>query len=192
MEPICRIDPSTNQLYFRGINAIDLARTTDYESVLLLLVHGDFPTNSQRKKLSHRMNQLRDLYTMDILSFETLIDKLPGFRKEHDLNLHDTLLAFVTLCPFVVANQLSKSQSIEMVLPDNKLGHVSNFLRMVRGVSQMESEVTDLQTALILPMDDPDNPSLSALSDSIEVLRPYTQLSKHMWDPFIMGQELLQ
>jgi len=168
MEPISRIDPSTNQLYFRGINAIDLARTADYESVLFLMVNGELPTSSQRKELIHRMNQLRRLYTDDIQSLNALIYRLAGLRKEHKLNLHDTLLAFVTLCPFVVAKQITKLQNMEMEKHDNNLSHSANFLWMVMGISQIASDAKDLQTALILPMDDPDNPSLTALIQGLE------------------------
>jgi citrate synthase len=168
MEPISRIDPSTNQLYFRGINAIDLARTADFESVLFLLVNGDLPTNSQRKKLIHRMNQLRKLYTDDIQSLNALIYRLASLRKEHNLNLHDTLLTFVTLCPFVVAKQITKAQNLEMEKQDDNLNHSTNFLWMVMGISQLACDAEDLQTALILPMDDPDNPSLTALIQGLE------------------------
>ena len=38
---------------------------------------------------------------------------------------------------------------------------------MVRGISQMQQEVWDFQTSLILPMDDPKNPSLSALGEAL-------------------------
>ena len=168
MEPISRIDQTTNQLFFRGINAVDLARTTDYESVLFLLVNGDLPTNSQKKKLIHQMNKFRELYTEDILTLELLIDRLSGFRREHNLNLHDTLLTYVSLSPTVVANQFAQSQNMDVKKTDKKLGHAENFLWMIRGIPQMKSEVRDLQTALILPMDDPDNPSLSALTKALE------------------------
>ncbi|MGY5865299.1 MAG: citrate/2-methylcitrate synthase [Candidatus Thorarchaeota archaeon] len=168
MEPISKIDPQTSQLYFRGINAVELAKTTDYESVLFLLVSGNLPTNSQRKKLIRRMNQFRELYSKNILSLELLIDRLSGIREEHSLNLHDVLLAYVSLCPMVVAHQFAQSQNIETETPDEKLSHAANFLGMVRGITQMDNEVRDLETALILPMDDPDNPSLTSLTQALE------------------------
>lgn len=168
MEPISRIDPYTNKVYFRGLDVPELAQTTDYESVLFLLIHGELPTSSQRTRLIRRMTQLRDLYSKDIQSLDTLIDKLSEFRDGHRLNLHDTLLTYVTLCPFVVAAQAIQSQKQEMMEPDKKFGHAANFLWMVTGIAQEESEVKDFQTALILPMDDPDNPSLSALTLSLE------------------------
>ncbi|MHA1948416.1 MAG: citrate/2-methylcitrate synthase [Candidatus Thorarchaeota archaeon] len=168
MEPISRIDPQTNQLYFRGIDATVLASNTDYESVLFLLVNGKVPSKRERKKLVQKMNKLRDLHTKDIQSLEELINRLPNLKKEHGFDLHDTLLTFVTLSPMIIANQFARSRSIDAELPDSKLGHAANFLWMVGGITQMQAEVIDFQTTLILPMDDPDNPSLSALTQALE------------------------
>jgi len=68
----------------------------------------------------------------------------------------------------VVAHQFAQSQNIETETPDEKLSHAANFLGMVRGITQMDNEVRDLETALILPMDDPDNPSLTSLTQALE------------------------
>ncbi|MFW9787345.1 MAG: citrate/2-methylcitrate synthase [Candidatus Thorarchaeota archaeon] len=168
MVPISRIDPTANQLYFRGINAVDLARSRDYESVLFLLVNGNLPTDDQKRNLISRMNQFRDLYTEDMKSLESLIDNLPSLTDENDLSNHDTLLAYVSLCPIVIANQFVISRGEEVKIPHKGLGHAANFLWQARGISPMERDLRDFQNALILPMDDPDNPSLSALIAAYE------------------------
>jgi citrate synthase len=177
MEPISRIDPTVNKLYFRGLDATELAQTSDYESVLYLLIHGELPNDSQRVRLIRRMIKLRDLYSNDIITLERLLDRLSDLRELHRLDLHDTLLTYVTLCPFVIAAQYAQNQNLEFREPDKKLGHAANFLWMIKGTPQLERDVYDFQTALILPMDDPNNPSLSALTsalkkgDEIEALR---------------------
>lgn len=168
MEPISRIDPKSNQLYFRGINAIDLSRSLDYEAVLFLLVNGNTPTQSQRDTLAQKMYQLRKLYTKEIESLDSLIDRLAEYREKLNLNLHDTLLAFVTMSTLVIANRFTKSQSQEMREFNPELGHVAYFLWMTKGNQISESDLADFQTALILPMDDPDNPSLTALINALE------------------------
>ena len=134
-EPISRIDPYTNKLYFRGLDATELAKKSDYESVLYLLIHGQKPTDSQRTRLIRRMTQLRDLYTEDIQSLDILIDRISELREGHSLNLHDTLLTYVTICPFVVAAQYTKSQSQKMKEPNKKLGYTANFLWMTKGTA---------------------------------------------------------
>ncbi|MFW9808659.1 MAG: citrate/2-methylcitrate synthase [Candidatus Thorarchaeota archaeon] len=165
MEPISEIDPSTNQLYFRGFNAVELARTTDFESVLFLLVNGNLPTSRQRMDLIQRMKSFRGFYTHDIKSIGNLIDRLGNFRTHSNLDLHDTLLAFVTLCPIIIANQLVHPKINQQ---NRELNHAANFLRLAKGTALSKQDVIDFQTALILPMDDPDNPSLSALIQSLE------------------------
>jgi citrate synthase len=114
------------------------------------------------------MNQIRKIYTNEILSLDKIIGNLDRFREKHNFNLHDTLLTFVVLCPLVVAGQFTQSENLEMRKSNAKLGHAANFLWMVREPVHMEKNIEDFQTALILPMDDPDNPSLRALTHTLE------------------------
>ncbi len=167
MEPISKIDPTINQLFFRGLNAAELASTQDFESVLYLLVNGALPETNQRDELVNRMIELRGLYKEDIQSLDGLVRNLDRMKTENELSLFDTLLTFVTLCPIVIANQFAKSQGRKAENPRNELGHAANFLWMARGVMPMQSDIEDFQTSLILPMDDPDNPSLSALRHTL-------------------------
>lgn len=168
LEPISRIDSKVNQLYFRGYNAVDLSLTRDFETVLFLLVNGSLPTDIQKKDLIHSMIKHRKLFTGNTLTLEDLIGQIDAFREKQNLDLFDTLLAFVTLCPMVIANELTRSRQNGMSKSDKRLGHVANFLWMVQGTTQMESDIHDFQTALILHMDDPDNPSLSALRNTLD------------------------
>ncbi|MHA2080961.1 MAG: citrate/2-methylcitrate synthase, partial [Candidatus Thorarchaeota archaeon] len=101
MEPISRIDSSINQLFFRGVNVTYLARTSDFESVLYLLVNGALPNANQRDDLAHRMMELRGLYKEDFQSLDELVQNLDRMKSEYELSLFDTLLTFVTLCPLV-------------------------------------------------------------------------------------------
>ncbi|MFX1559716.1 MAG: citrate/2-methylcitrate synthase, partial [Promethearchaeota archaeon] len=163
-----RIDPSINQLFFRGLDATELARSSDFESVLYLLVQGSLPNSNQRGQLVSQMIKLRGLYREEYQSMEILARNLDIIRDEQGLNLHDTLLTFVTLCPIVIANQFAESQGKKAENPDNDLNHAANFLWMVQGDMPTQTDVADFQTALILPMDDPDNPSLTALLEVLE------------------------
>lgn len=168
MKPISRIDPTTNQLYFRGISATELASSSDFESVLYLLVHGSLPTIQQREQLVHQMKEFRSFYKKDIQSLNAIVNNLDTLRDKHGLDLYETLLTFVTMCPIVIANQLAKSQDRESEDAQDELGHAANFLWMVRGIMPMQTDVIDFQTSLILHMDDPDNPSLTALQQKLD------------------------
>jgi citrate synthase len=114
------------------------------------------------------MNELRHLYTTDFQSLDALVKRLGYFESDHGLDLYDTLLAFVTLSPIVVANQFVKSQGRTIEEPRDDLGLTANFLWMVQGILPMETDVSDFQTSLILPMDDSDNPSLTALQKTLK------------------------
>jgi citrate synthase len=167
MDPISRIDPSINQLFFRGLNATELASTSDFESVLYLLVHGCLPTVDQRDELENRMVELRGFYSRDIPTLNALVQVLDTIRDEQGLSLFDTLLAFVSLCPIIIANQFTKIQGRKAEEPNDNLGLAANFLWMVRGIEPTRTDLDDFQTSLILPMDDPDNPSLTVLYQTL-------------------------
>jgi len=168
MEPISRIDSSANQLFFRGLDAIELASNSDFESVLYLLVHGALPNSTQLQQLRSRMIELRGLYREEYKSLVTLVKDLDIIGDQQGLNLYDTLLAFVTLCPIVIAHQYAESQGKKAENPNDNLGHAANFLWMIRGSVPKQTDLADFQAALILPMDDPDNPSLSALLEVLD------------------------
>ncbi len=168
MEPISRIDSSHNQLFFRGINALDLARSSDFESSLYLLIHGNLPTLEQHKELFQRMIELRKYYSENIESLEALARNLNELKNRHLLNLHDTLLAFVSLTPLIVAHQFVESQGREADCSVKDSGHAANFLWLARGFRPKQREINDFQTCLILHLDDPDNPSLTALQKALD------------------------
>ena len=167
MEPISRIDSSTNQLFFRGINVVKLARELDYESVFYLLLHGSLPTSKQRRVTRSKMISFRNLYSKDMESLQSLTRKMDSIISENSLNLEDAFLAFVSLSAIVTASSLTKSIGVEMRSQDPYLYHAANLLWMTTGKKSSEQDINDFQSCLILHMDDPDNPSLTGLSTAI-------------------------
>ncbi|MHA1135736.1 MAG: citrate/2-methylcitrate synthase [Candidatus Thorarchaeota archaeon] len=165
MEPISRIDSSTNQLFFRGIDVTDLSKESDYESVLYLLIHGSVPTAKQRNVTRSKMISFRNLYSKDMESLMSLASKIDCIISENSLSSEDAFLAFVSLSAIVAASSLTKTLGIQMWDPDPYLGHAANFLWMMRGKESSNQDISDFQRCLILHMDDPDNPSLTALSE---------------------------
>lgn len=169
MEPISRIDSSTNQLFFRGINVANLSEKYDYESVLYLLMHGSLPTAKQRNATISKLISFRNLYSKNMKSLMALARKLDFIISENSLERDDAFLAFVSLSTIVAASTLTKSLGSKMYNPDPFMDHAANFLWMVFGRRPPEQDTNDFQTCLILHMDDPDNPSLTALSDAISL-----------------------
>ena len=163
MEPISRIDSSTNQLFFRGINVIELAKDSDYESVLYLLIHGSLPSTRLRDEITTKMIEFRDLYSQDMDSLQSLAENFDNIKREHSLDQEDSLLAFVALSAVVAATTFSKSRGLEYQKPHPNLNLTANFLWMARGKEPSSQDLRDFQSCLILHMDDPDNPSLTGL-----------------------------
>ncbi|TFH08077.1 MAG: citrate/2-methylcitrate synthase [Candidatus Thorarchaeota archaeon] len=167
MEPISRIDSSTNQLFFRGINAIELAKESDYESVLYLLIHGSLPSTKQRDEIVTKMTAFRNLYSKDMDSLQSLAANFDKMKREHSLEWEDSFLAFVSLSAVVAAASLMKTRGLEYQMPNSDLGFAANFLLMSIGKEPSPQDIRDFQSCLILHMDDPDNPSLTGLSKVI-------------------------
>jgi len=178
MEPISRIDSTTNQLYFRGIDVTNLSKETDYESVYYLLVHGSLPSAKQHDKIKNKMISFRDLYSQEMDSLQSLADCFDKLMLENSLEQEDALLAFVSLSAIAVASSFAKSKARDIQKSNSDLGHLANFLWIVNGKESSPRDIRDFQTCLILHMDDPDNPSLSTLSRNLAEGRSISESMK--------------
>jgi len=168
MEPISRIDSTTNQLFFRGFNTTSLANDCDYESVVHLLIHGSLPSTNQRDEIKDRMIAFRDLYSKEMDSILSLARYLNTLKEQNSLEMEDALLAFVSLSAVVAAISFTKSKGLAEVEANPNLGHAANILWMTSGNEPSFQDVSDFQSCLILHMDDPDNPSLAALTKELD------------------------
>ena len=164
MEPISRIDSTTNQLFFRGINVTSLAKDSDYESVVYLLMHGSLPSEKKRDEIRARLIEFRNLYSKEMVSIQSLARNLDTIKDQNSLETEDVLLAFVSLSVIVAAYSFTDSKGLPKTKPNPNLDHAENILWMIYGNDASYQDVSDFQSCLILHMDDPDNPSLTALS----------------------------
>jgi len=164
MEPISRINSTINQLFFRGINATSLANDFDFESVVHLLIHGSLPSANQRDEIKDRMIAFRDLYSKEMDSIQSLARNLDTLKEQNSLEMEDAILAFVSLSAVVASNIFVDSTGLNRVKPNSNLAHAANILWMTSGSEPSNQDVSDFQSCLILHMDDPDNPSLAALT----------------------------
>jgi citrate synthase len=84
-------------------------------------------------------------------------------RTELRLDQFETLLTMVALTPIVIANSWRECEKLELIESRTDLKHVANFIWMLTGSLPPTQDLKDLETTVILHMDDPDNPSLSTL-----------------------------
>jgi citrate synthase len=190
MEPISRIDPNQGILFFRGQIATELAKAAKFEDVAFLLVHGRLPSETESAQFRRKLIELRevaeqyvDLVLSEIPShhfavkanrpevsetsgLRRLAEKLDICKDIHGLSVLDTLLLFVSNAPIVVAAEWRIIQGKTRIAPRDTHRHAANFLWMLNETSLNDRDSQDLDSCLILHMDDPDNPSLAALEST--------------------------
>ncbi|UCH03907.1 MAG: citrate/2-methylcitrate synthase [Candidatus Thorarchaeota archaeon] len=190
MEPISHIDQDQGILFFRGLKATELAATLRFEDVAFLLVHGRIPSEIESTQFRKRLAELRkigDQYIGSVLSeiqshldsfkadglevletsgLKRLAEKLDTCRNNIGLSAPDTMLLFVSTAPVVVAAEWRIIHGKTRIAPRDSCRHAANFLWMLNETSLNDRDSKDLDSCLILHMDDPDNPSLAALEST--------------------------
>ncbi|MFX1368038.1 MAG: citrate/2-methylcitrate synthase [Promethearchaeota archaeon] len=202
MKPISCIDAEQGKLYFREHDATDLARNYSFEEVLFLLLHGHLPDKPQSTIFQKKILDLRAIaqpellnivkkigttYTdsprritdgfdrTDMFGLRVLAQNLDTLSKKYVLDRYESVLLFVTMAPLVLASGWRHIQGKELIAPRESLNHVKNFYWMLCGGNLPPEELRDLETCIILHMDDPDNPSLAALEKSIKAGNPLSE-----------------
>ncbi len=155
-----------------------MALDYDFESILYLLVHSHIPSTEQHDDFVSSIVRLRES-AMETLGWESvpkgdcmsaliwLNESLTTIRTELRLDQFETLLTMVALTPIVIANSWRECKKLELIEPRTNLKHVANFIWMLTESLPPTQDLKDLETTVILHMDDPDNPSLSALEREI-------------------------
>jgi len=178
MYPVSFINPEKGMLFFRGSDAAELAQSSDFESVLHHLVHGRLPTREEHARLLSSMAHLRKAApgfvfpdsgkASDCMSAVLKLGQnIDDMKEELDLDLYDTLLAMVSLIPVTIAKSWRECEGLGLIEPRTDLNHTANFIWMFTGSLPQAQDLKDFESTLILHMDDPDNPSLSALEREI-------------------------
>ncbi|MFW9890152.1 MAG: citrate/2-methylcitrate synthase [Candidatus Thorarchaeota archaeon] len=194
-EPISKIDADHGKLYFRGIEATELARTRSFEDVTYLLIYGRLPSKRESVRFQERMLTYRRLHEQELprilnglesgtgqparrvvdnidraemMGLKPLAYRVSHFSREYGLDDLDSLLAFVSLAPVVLAAGWLYLIGKPIVIRNEILGHAHNFFWMLKGSELLPQDERDLESCFILHMDDPGNPSLRALEKSVK------------------------
>ncbi|RLI57879.1 MAG: hypothetical protein DRO93_10345 [Candidatus Thorarchaeota archaeon] len=165
MEPISRIDVQHGKLYFRGLDATELASAHTFESVFFLLTSGRLPSVEEETAQVRQLCTLRSTFCGDlnIPNLTSLAERIDSIAAKS--GSERALATFVACMPVVVAASWQASRDQEPVPPSPALRHVPN-LAMMLGIEADRTAIKTLEFLLILQMDDPDNPSLTALNDT--------------------------
>jgi len=182
------IDGEKGILVYRGYSIESLAKHSNYEEVVYLLIHGELPNKTQLgnmketmksyRKIDHMINVLKsfpkDAHPMDVLrSVVSLLgiycpDKF-DFSKEIKLQ---KVLRVVAKLPVIVAAYDRIRNGKEPIAPDPNMDHAENFLYMLTGEKPSKEDAKIMDLILVLHADHGMNAStfssmvtISTLSD---------------------------
>ncbi|MEN8222151.1 MAG: citrate/2-methylcitrate synthase [Acidobacteriota bacterium] len=182
------IDGDQGILVYRGFSIETLAKHSNYEETVYLLLHGELPTRPQLEELSNKLKEYRtcefimpsirsfpkDAHPMDVVrSVVSLMgiycpDKF-DFSKEIKLQ---KVLRVVAKLPTIIAAYDRLRNGLEPIEPDNSLSHAENFLYMLNGEKPDELSAKIMDIMFILHADHGMNAStfssmvtISTLSD---------------------------
>lgn len=96
---------------------------------------------------------------------------LSSFPKTIDsmgMSNYDRLLDFVACMPLATAIGFRQRANLELIQPREEFGQSENLLWMLTGDRPTSQDLRDFEACLILHMDDPDNPSRTALMHALK------------------------
>ncbi len=180
------IDGDQGILVYRGFSIETLAKHSNYEETVYLLIHGELPTKSELDSLSDSLKGERsiekllpvlksfpkDSHPMDVIrSVVSLMgiycpDKF-DFSKEMKLQ---KVLRVVAKLPTIVAAYDRIRNGLEPIEPDNSLNHAENFLYMLNGEKPDELSAKIMDLLFILHADHGMNASTFSAMVTISTL----------------------
>jgi len=160
------IDGDQGILVYRGFSIETLAKHSNYEEVIFLLMHGQLPTRSQLKDLSDTLKEYRplkfvmptlksfpkDAHPMDVV--RTVVSLMgiycpDKFDFSKDIKLQKVLRVVAKL-PTIIAAYDRIRRGLEPVEPDHSLNHAENFLYMLNGEKpdKLSAKIMDIMFIL--------------------------------------------
>ena len=165
---LCTVGRTGNDLHYRGYDIMDFADQSDFEDVAYLLVHGNWPSQSELSAYKTKLKALRGLpaalktvlealpasaHPMDVL--RTGVSTLGCLMPEaHDHNLSgaraiaDKLLASLGSMLAYWYHYSHNGKRIEVETDDESIG--GHYLHLLHGKAPPSSWVRAMHTSLIL------------------------------------------
>lgn len=136
--------------HYRGQSAVELARRSTFESVASLVLDGSAAPLAGDRSLPADVAALVD--RLDVRSAFSALGVSLGLRPLIDLTPDERVrdaVRLISAMPTLVASVLHRTP----VQPDPTLGHVADFLRMVRGTPAPPEIVAAMETYFVLTID---------------------------------------
>lgn len=165
---LCSVGRSGNDLHYRGYDILDLARSSEFEEVAYLLVHGKLPNAAELRGYKNKLRALRGIpaavkaaleqlppsaHPMDVM--RTGVSALGCVLPEKDdhnapgaRDIADRLMASLGSMLLYWYHYSHNGRRIEVETDDDSIG--GHFLHLLHGEKPRASWVKAMHTSLIL------------------------------------------
>ena len=165
---LCTVGRTGNDLHYRGYDILDLARTSEFEEIAHLLVHGTLPNAAELRAYKNKLKSLRGIpaavkaaleelppsaHPMDVM--RTGVSVLGCVAPEKDDHSHpgardiaDKLMASLGSMLLYWYHYSHNGRVIDVETDDDSIG--GHFLHLLHGEPAPESWVKAMHTSLIL------------------------------------------
>jgi len=165
---LCTVGRSGNDLHYRGYDILDIARTSEFEEVAHLLVHGKLPNKSELKAYKRKLRALRGLpaqlrsalealpassHPMDVMrtAVSVLGCVLPE-KDDHNVpgarDIADRLMACLGSALLYWYHYSHNGRVIDVETDDDSIG--GHFLHLLHGEAPPKAWVKAMHSSLIL------------------------------------------
>lgn len=173
---ICKVDGQAGRLYYRGYSIDTLCKSSNYEEIVYLLLHGGLPNKEQLDDTKRQLARGRDLpkgiisiinemsskaHPMDIL--RTATSALSAYDSEtsdmsKEANMRKSMRIIAGMSS-IVATIGRVSLGGNYVAPDKALDHVENFMYMLKGRKPSGEELDIMRDMFIIHAEHSSNAS---------------------------------
>jgi len=165
---LCTVGRSGNDLHYRGYDILDLAKSSEYEEIAHLLVHGTLPTQAELTAYKAKLKAMRGLpaavkasleqipaaaHPMDVMrSGVSMLGCVLPEKEDHNQtgarDIADQLLASLGSMLLYWYHFSNPGRRIEVETDDDSIG--AHFLHLLHGEVPSASWVRAMHTSLIL------------------------------------------
>lgn len=163
---ICKIDGIKGKLYYRGYRIEDVAKGS-FEETAYLLIYEKLPNKKELGNFSEKLKRHRNLPAHIIKLIKTFPKSTNGTEAlrttvsalaagDPDVNkisIEDHInngISLIAKFPTIVAYHYRINKGLQLIKPNNKLGHAANFLYMIKGniPNAVEEKAMDMDFVL--------------------------------------------
>lgn len=165
---LCTVGRSGNDLHYRGYNILDLAKSSEFEEIAYLLIHGKLPNITELKAYKNKLKALRGLpanlkcaleqlppstHPMDVM--RTGVSVLGCLMPEHQdhrdagaRDIADKLIASLGSMLLYWYHYSHNGKRIDVETDDDSIG--AHFLHVLHQTKPSQDWVQAMHTSLIL------------------------------------------